>query len=411
MNTFLIYFLLFIFWVENALGFSLTQIKGMSLFNLAIYLLLFAWAFKIAFQRKFFESNNVNKYLMLMILVALISIPLKIWRGDIPNMGILGELIYLKNWANPYILFFILINIIGDEKTCRHTLIGLIILLFIATGTTPLISIGVLEIGKTLTYESFEGRSSGFSDVNQFASYLVLFIPLVMTYFFFSKTLIAKMAGGILLLLSFVALFTTGSRGGVLSFVLSMAVYLLMLKRENILNIIAITLVVLALPIVGVSSYLLAPPTVKETVMERFNPDSSENFDQYTSGRTRIFRKALLIFMERPILGHGQNSTKLLYQKSFGTGHTTHNDYLGKMVHFGFVGLAIFIMIFARVFQYVWHSFKVTTDPWRKKLYLSYIAGFLGYTFSMLAVEVSDPRAIFWIYTAAIYKYAQLDEI
>ena len=122
MKIFLFYFMLFALWAEHALHISLSQIKGLSLSNLAVYLLLFAWAFRIAFQRKFFDSNNVNKYLMLIIFIGLVSIPVKIWFAEIPNTSVLNEIIYWKNWADPFILFFVLFNIIDDEKSVRRTL-------------------------------------------------------------------------------------------------------------------------------------------------------------------------------------------------------------------------------------------------------------------------------------------------
>ena len=411
MTTTLVYFFLFALWAETTLRISLSQIQGLSLSNFAVYLLLFAWAFRIAFQRKFFESNNVNKYLMLMILTALVSIPLKIWYDEIPNRGVLSEIIYWKDWADPFILFFILFNVIDNERSCKGVLFGLILFLFITALTTPLISMGILKIGQT--YAFYEGRVGGFSAPNQYASFLVLFIPLVLTYFLFTKHLITKMAMGIVLILAFVALVTTGSRGGALSFLLSMAVYLLLMKRENILSLNSITLVFMTLTILGLSSFVFAPSSVKEEVIRRFDLTNPETMDEISGahGRVEYWRHGWRFFMERPILGHGQNTFYLLFKKEFGVGGATHNHYLMQLVQFGIVGLGIYIMILTRIFMNVWHHFKETKDLWRRKLCISFIAGFLGYTFSMLALDISSPRYLFWIYTAIIYKYAQLEEI
>ena len=130
-KTILIYFLLFAFWVEQVLGFKLTQTQGLSLMNVSIYMLLIAWAFSIIPRRKLIEPNNLNKYLMLFMLVVLSSIPVKILLGEVPNTSVLSEIIAVKNWMNPLIVFFILFNIIEDEKTCNRTLIGLAVFLMI----------------------------------------------------------------------------------------------------------------------------------------------------------------------------------------------------------------------------------------------------------------------------------------
>ena len=78
-------------------------------------------------------------------------------------------------------------------------------------------------------------------------------------------------------------------------------------------------------------------------------------------------------------------------------------------MEFGIVGLAIFLLIFFKIFQNVWQSLNTTTSPWEKLLYLSYISGFFGYLTGMFFTNMGAARYIFWIYTAIIYKYAQLD--
>ena len=124
-----------------------------------------------------------------------------------------------------------------------------------------------------------------------------------------------------------------------------------------------------------------------------------------------LWKNAWQIFLEKPILGHGPDTFLPLNIKRFGIEAVTHNEYLNYMVSFGIVGLAIFIMILIRIFGHVWRHFKTTSDSWRKILYASYIAGLIGYSFSMLAVNLYEPRFLFWIYTATIYKYTELDTI
>jgi O-antigen ligase len=92
-----------------------------------------------------------------------------------------------------------------------------------------------------------------------------------------------------------------------------------------------------------------------------------------------------------------------------GKTYASHNDYLQYLVHHGLIGLIVFIMIFYKVFRQVWNQLQSTKDAWKKKLYLSYLAGFFGYTFAMMGVNVITPRYIFWFYTAIIYRYCHLE--
>jgi len=119
MRIILIYFLLFAFWAELALGVKLTHIKGFSLFNLSIYLLLFAWGYTILTKRRLYESNNINKYIIFLSLVVLCSILVKYSLGEIYYISIKEEVITFKKWVTPLIIFFLLYTIIDDEKTIK----------------------------------------------------------------------------------------------------------------------------------------------------------------------------------------------------------------------------------------------------------------------------------------------------
>jgi len=409
MKIILIYLLLFTFWAELSLVFSLTGIQGLSLFNLCIYLLLLAWCYTIMTKKRLFESNSVNKYIILLSLVVLCSILVKQLLGEIPNINMWVELGIFKKWATPFIIFFVLFNIIDDEKTLKRTILGLIILLAVTSITTPLISTGILKIGHLS--ESFKGRAAGFGGENSFASYLVLFIPLVLTYTLFQKRFMHRAASTVLLAFTFVALVTTGSRGGLFSFLVAMAVYLYVLKRQRMIRLQGILALIVTVLIIGSISFVLAPSEPKSILLDRLDTsrlEEGEGLDKYTAGRTLFLRKGIQLFFESPIYGHGQNSFLPLVEKKFGIHGVAHNAYLTYLVEYGIFGLIFFVMILKKIFQHVWEQLKETPHAWDKRLYVSYLAGFCGYHFSLLALNESQPRYIFWIYTAIICKYSQL---
>jgi len=404
----LIYFLLFVFWAELALGLNLSHIKGLSFFNLSIYLLLFAWGFKIITQKRLFESNSVNKYIILLSLVVLFSILVKLFLGEIPNISIREEIVSFKKWVTPFFLFFILVNIIDDEKTLKGTVRGLIILLAVTAITAPLISKNILNIGHVS--QSFKGRAAGFGGENAFASYLVMFIPLVLTYFLFSKKRMHRAAGGVLLFFTFIALVTTGSRGGLFSFLFAMAVYMVILKKQKMIRLPGIIAAFLAVLIISSISFALAPSAPKDILIERLDPtrlEEGEGLDKYTAGRTMLLRYGIQLFFESPIYGHGQNSFEQLVEK-YGITAVAHNAYLSYLVEFGLIGLTFFVMLLIKIFQHAWKHLNETPHAWDKLFYVSYLAGFCGYCFSLLALNEGQPRYIFWIYTAVILKYDKI---
>jgi len=219
MKIILIYFLLFTFYIDQvrgAVGFS-HMLKGLSLFNLNLYLLLIVWLLAIVQRRKIFMPNNINKLLILMGLVVLMSIFVKILRGEIPDISIMNEIILFKAWLNPVLLFFILFNIIDDEETCNRTLLGLYFLFLALIVTQLLATFGIT--GYKAEVIAKLGRAGGFSASGVYAVSLVLFFPFVLSGSVLMKISNLFKTGCItLVFLILVGLVNAGSRNGAVAF-------------------------------------------------------------------------------------------------------------------------------------------------------------------------------------------------
>jgi oligosaccharide repeat unit polymerase len=395
MKIFFLYFYLFAFWAENSLGFKLTNIPGLSLFNLSFYMLILVWAYSIIFKIRLLRWNEINFYLVLLIFAVIFSIPYKLFIEDLPYAYLKYELIALKVWANPFLVFFIVFNLIDDEETCKRALLGLIILLFITALSTPLISLKIIGIGKT--YFFYHGRAAGFAEPNQYAGYLVLFIPLILAYVLFEKHAYIRVASIFVLLVVFIALVTTGSRGGIFAFLGSVIFYLYVLTRKKMIQLPTLIATVSTMFIIGAVSFAAAPSAVKETVSYRLNPAHSENLEDYMGGRLKAWRSGFKLFSERPVFGYGLRTFIKLMEKEFGKRLAAHNQVLNYLVQFGLIGAILFILVFYKIFQIMWNYQKSMLDPWEKKLLISYIAGLLGYIIY-----------IFWFYTAVFLRYSHL---
>ena len=410
MKIILIYFFLFAFLAENTLGYSsIIKVKGLSLPNLGLYLLLLGWAYNILIKRKLFEWNSLNKYLILFIFLVILSIPYKILLDEIPDISIKLEIIWLKNWVEPFIIFFVMFNILDDKSTCKKVFWGLGILLLITALNGPLNSLNIVNLGRT----SSSIRTSGFSgDSNEFAAYLVLFIPIVLTFAIFHKNNTIRIFSALTLSSTFFALIFTGSRGGILSFAAGIFGYLLMLYSQDVMRLRTILSVAVVVLLVSTLTFVLAPPKVRKMVSYRLDPAESESVEKYSTGRLRIWRYCISLFAEKPIFGHGFHTLQESMYIRFGFGRVAHNQYLHYLVELGIIGCSVFILIFLKIFHIIWNFLKITPDLWEKKLYIGYIAGLLGYTSSMLFVNLGGaPRQIFWFYTAVFLRYGQLNEI
>jgi oligosaccharide repeat unit polymerase len=410
MKIILIYLTLVTFYINQVLGsVGFLSIKGVSLFNLNIYLLLFVWAVDILQRRKFFQSNNVNKYIVLMGFIVLTSIFVKILHGEIPNISIKKEIVDFKQWLNPVLLFFILFNIIDDEETCNRTLWGLFFLFFALIITQLLATFGFIDY-QVQTIENF-GRVGGFGAPGEFAITLALFFPFLCSGSLFTKRSGLHKTGSILLaFLTLVGLINAGSRNGAISFLVCTIVYFLILKRKKIMGMLPIAFLIYLMIGAGATAFFVSPSSVKTEVSERFDLSSYDEINKFTSGRILLLNNGWKLFVDSPIFGHGRNSFKILsYLRGYPFYGAPHNEYLRCLVDHGLIGLIIFSLIFFKIFQNIWQSLEKTKDPNGKYLYISYIAGLCGYMTGMFATNTDPSLYIFWIYTAVVYKHAQLD--
>jgi len=412
MKIILIYLTLLTFYINEVLGAVGFGVKGLSLFNMIVYLFLLFWGVSVVIQRrKVFRSNNLNKYIILMGFIVLISTFVKIYHGEIPNISIKYEIINFKQWLNPVLLFFILFNIIDDEKTCNRTLLGLYFL-FLALILAQLSATFGITSYKAATVERY-GRAGGFGAPGEYSISLALFFPfLVSGIFFIKRSGLFKIGCIILGFLTLIGLINAGSRNGAVAFFISMIVYLLILKRKKIMGIIPIYFLIVAIIAVCAIAFVASPTSVKVAVSERFDPSSSEDLSEYTSGRLLLWENGWKLFIDSPIFGHGRNSFETLSRlRGYLFYGAPHNEYLRYLVEYGLIGLIVFCLIFFKIYQNIWQSMETTAEFKGNHfyIYMSYLAGLCGYMTGMFATNTGPSLVIFWIYTAVIYKYAQLD--
>jgi O-antigen ligase len=402
-----IYLILFAFWTTNVLRFRVSEVRGLSPMNICFYLLLIVWGIKGLRKRQFFEPNNLNKPVILMICVALFSVLIKISIGEIPNLSLLQEILDVKNWANPFFIFFAIFNLIEDEKQCKRAILSLTLLVMVTTTPMLIESFGIIDFN--IIREVQGGRSAGFGEANQYASFLVLVFPLFMSYFLFPKNALNKIFWAICCMIVIMGLVLTGSRGGILSFIISFLAYLWFIKPIKRIRMKSILGTAMLVVVLFVIAYLFAPISVRERANKRFNPKNYENIDHFSNARLPILRNGIVLFLESPIWGHGHDTfIPLVRKRGFKYQYNTHNTYLAYLIHYGLIGLFIYLAILTKIFQQMWRSIETTEDPEYKVLYASYLAGFLGYAFSMLGVNLFGVRIVFWFYTAIIYKYSQI---
>lgn len=419
MSTILIYIVIICFWLENSVHIELERFLGLSMGlsfqNLSIYFLLVGYLFAVRKQGTLFNRNTLNKYLLFMLICIVISIFPSLLSPEADIRVLKKHLVTFKTFINPWIVFFLITHIIDNKRTCKKTLIGLIILLVVTVLTASVESFTGIDLGTQKSGVSYEGRVAGFAEANQYAAFLGLLLPLLLSSMMLQQKLSKKISSGTIFLIGTIGLILTVSRGGFFAFIFAVAALFIIAYKHRMIGGKRIIVFGLLLFLFAPFSYLIVPSNVKDVVKQRvvdptdqtYNPWRVERswIHKYSSGRTTTWIRSIKIFIRKPIFGYGHDACKRLFQLS------PHNVYLEILINYGIIGLFLFIMIYIRIFRHLFYHFKASTEKSSKIFYLGYISGFIGYMVAMFGVHLNEPRYIFWIYTAVMYKYSQLDTV
>jgi O-antigen ligase len=416
----LIYLLLFAYWLDRCAGFQLEKLfglaSGLSLQNLSMYLLLIVWALTLKTRGTFFQQNNVNKYLVILMIIMAVSIFPNVYGYGVQKTSLKKEIVAFKNFINPWIFFFLITTLVNDKRTCKRVITGLILFLLVTVFTVLIQNFMGIKLGTHLSGKSYVGRSAGFAEANQYAAFLVLFLPLFLSPIFLKDKQLERIKGFFLFFIGLIGLLFTVSKGGIIAFFVSMGCFFFYAYRKRLITKMRIFLYLYLLLAMGATSFLLLPSQTREIAAKRFtlekvgpyNPWAVREFSflhKLTSGRTQVWMYSLGLIARRPILGYGSSADKNQLDLS------THSDLLRWLVNHGIIGFLLFSMIYIKIFRHVKYHLKTSTNLKSRILYLGYMFGFIGYVTAMCGVNIYDPRIIFWMYTAIIYKYAHLDTI
>ncbi|MFH0732433.1 MAG: O-antigen ligase family protein [Candidatus Omnitrophota bacterium] len=224
-----------------------------------------------------------------------------------------------------------------------------------------------LRVIDTLDY--MHRIQSSFHHSNNFGVYLVVVIPVFLSFVFSEKIEPRKriyFLSGLLPL--FFCLVKTYSRGAWLSLFVSLFILALIKGRK-------IFAVFLILVIIG--SFIM-PHNAKERVSGLLNFKDGTNWE-----RLKLWSGALNMIKKHPVLGFGVNT----YTRNFPdykpddywSSVYTHNCYLQMATEIGLVGLGLFLSFIILVFIYITRHLKVLPQGWMHSTVVGLFAGLIGF--------------------------------
>jgi O-antigen ligase len=171
------------------------------------------------------------------------------------------------------------------------------------------------------------------------------------------------------ILLHFLVLYKTQTRGAMLGlvvgFFISSVLIAIFEKEKKIIRKISVVGLLIATVFVGSFVFLRDSDFVKKSpTLKRFAEVSfTENFLK-GQGRYYIWPMAIEGFKERPILGWGQENFNYVFNKNYNPGmysqeqwfDRTHNIVLDWLIAGGLLGLLSYLFIFVSLLYYVWRG-------------------------------------------------------
>jgi O-antigen ligase len=408
LETIAIYFILFALWMEPTFGTKLTNVKGLSLGNLAFFFACVVWTISFALKRVNFSLNKIYIYIFFLILYVVLSIPYKYLIGDYGHFSIMRELVPLKSWLEPFLYLIIIFNLASNKEILKNTTYGVMIVLMLTVIVTILTVSRIYPIGRIQIEHG--GYWPVFAEPNQYAAYLVLTLPLFISFALLCNRVFLKILYSCCSIAIFCALISSGSRGGLLSFCVSVFTFLLLLKgsKEKIKKgLIAGGVVIL---LIVVTTMLVLPSWIEDRTTQRIEYKNGTDLNEYSSGRIDIWKEHFSHFIKNPVFGIGFDGSRKLLATS-AVQANSHNTYLLYLTDSGIIGFLLFIVFISTILRESIKGLRQATDKFGIILFSGFVSGLVGYIVAIFFVNVLDLWSLIMILFAVVLKYAQIDSI
>ncbi len=215
------------------------------------------------------------------------------------------------------------------------------------------IAAAILIFMPTSTMLTEEGRRTMILFGNEFdpnilASIMMIALIITMDRIFQKKRMSLILLAAMMLL----GILLTGSRGGLISTVVGVVVYLLMCAKDRKARRNVIVTAMAAMAVVAIVVSFLP----ENLISSRFTWESILGFDEYEEGghnRWTIWENALPLFLNSPIWGYGCGNffyaIATVYREC-----ASHNLYILLLIEGGLLGLGVFISGLRRIFKAAW---------------------------------------------------------
>jgi putative inorganic carbon (HCO3(-)) transporter len=243
--------------------------------------------------------------------------------------------VLFSKWGEYFLLFIIAIDHFNDEKKIKKFLYVFVLSGFIVGLSTLSQKLFNFEFLRNRSMYDARWVTGPFDNRNSFGSYLVSFIPLIITMTFLKwRNKVVSVALFSMSILLTLALVFTFSRSAWVAFSVSFFLLVTVLRKKNILLLGILTFFI----------FFFVFPDFKQRIMSIF-------MDEAGGGRYIIWQSVMTMIQENPLLGKGLGTFMMHFERyapDMGS-YYAHNCYLQIWAESGIFSLVSFLSLSAFV--------------------------------------------------------------
>jgi O-antigen ligase len=311
-------------------------VLGAIRFDMLMLMALVALALKAEAR---YQKSSVDKWLIVMIVFALLEIPLVEWPGSVLRRGIVD---LIKAVA----FYFFTVRVVTSEKRLRA-----FIAVFLACQVFRIVEPVFLHLttgywgsiaatgGGTDFLNRLSGAPKDVVNPNGLAFIICSVIPFM--YVLAPMGWRWRIAAWASVPLCLYALALTGSRSGVVALVVVAGALIAMSRNRVVLTVVGCGVLIVA--------FLALPPDMKDRYLSLVG--KSEQNEGTAVGRFEGLSRDFRVAMRRPIFGYGLGNSREANYNFGHNGQPSHNLYIETMQDIGLIGLLIFLCFLRATFR------------------------------------------------------------
>jgi len=336
--------------MDELLNIGLLLVPGLSAKNAFLYVMLLSILLTKATAGAGGRVQFLAVHLLFLLLVTQVCVSIFYMHfvsGETAGYGLFGHVALLKSSLMDMYLMFLVFFYGTDNRATALNMVRFFLLVICLMSLLTLMDVFNMPSMGLISYRY--GRLEGpLGQSNEYGVFLAFFIPMLMLMGLGARN---GMLRAIYLLgaaISFVLLIQTGSRGSLAAMLggLLLAGWWLH-GHYDLGRAMKQGLVVALIAAVALVVVVAVTPDVNDMIQERVQRSSGGGIGDISSGRTRIWARALDYQMERPwtmLVGVGWGS---FWNK---IGIAPHSAYMNYFFSLGLIGLSLFVALIYTIF-------------------------------------------------------------